>query len=79
MDDQYTPISIKKYKGKIIMLTYQTFNLKISNTQTGVITASTRNNILFLVNNDKSADELTIPYRKIENIEVPNKQNINNK
>lgn len=73
MIDLYSPTSIKKYKGKMIILTYQTANLKINNTQSGVITASTNKHIMFLVNNDKNGDEFPIPYRRILNIEKPSK------
>jgi hypothetical protein len=65
----YTNKSIKKYKGKLIELTYQT--LISTNTLTGEITASTRKHILFDTN--KSGNEISLKYDQLIKITELNK------
>lgn len=68
----YSPTTIKIHKGKMIILTYIT-KIKSQNELSGIITATTRKHILFLVNNNKTADELMLPYDKIIKINQPKK------
>lgn len=63
----YNNKSIKKFKGKLIMLSY-TKN-KAEHNQTGEITASTKQHILFDVN--KSGHEIPLIYNEIINISKP--------
>jgi hypothetical protein len=65
----YNPTTIKKYKGQMIMLTYQSH--KYNHELSGVITATTKKHVLFLVNNDKNSDELSLKYESIVGIKKP--------
>jgi hypothetical protein len=63
--------SIKKFKSKMVMLKYTTH--KVSHELSGVITAATKKHVLFLVNNDRTADEITLIYDNILDITLPEK------
>jgi len=58
---------IKPYKGKMIRLNYNVSGNGFEHSQTGVITASTANQILF--NPNKSEIEIPIKYKDIKSIE----------
>jgi len=63
--------SIKKSKGKMIMLKYITHGF--SHELSGVITATTKKHVIFLINNDRNADEITLVYDNIIDITIPEK------
>lgn len=55
----------------MVILKYTTH--KVNHELSGVITAATKQHVLFLVNNDKSADEINLSYDTILDIVIPNK------
>jgi hypothetical protein len=67
----YTPKNIKKFKGQMICIRYNTH--KTFHELTGVITATTKKHVLFLVNNEKNGDEITLHYEDISEIKKPEK------
>jgi hypothetical protein len=69
----YTNKNIKESKGQLILLTYKTRN-KLQNKITGTITASTKEKIIFSVNN---GSEIVLGYDRLVNIEKPVKEETN--
>ena len=70
---KFSQKDIKEFRDKIIEITYKTGQNTV-NTQTGAITASTENSILFLVNGIKRGIEKSIKYSNIIGIQKPEKE-----
>ncbi len=62
--------NIKKYKGRLIELSYKNRNNNI-NIQTGEISASTRYHILFNIN--KTGNEIPLNYPSLVEVSEPKK------
>lgn len=56
----------------MVILKYTTH--KVNHELSGVITAATRKHVLFLVNNDKTADEINLSYDAILDISIPERK-----
>jgi len=67
---KYTPRNIKEYKGRLIRLSHTHYRnrFEYNKSITGVITATTRDHIVFNVSNEEP--EIFLKYLQITNIEI---------